>query len=84
MSFPFPSGIIPLGGGGAGHCGGAPSAASLCCHGRGEKGWAAVASALMSGAATNMWLALLPFRSHKGSNETPTSFSEKKGGSGAD
>lgn len=43
----------------------------------------------MSGAPANVWLVLLPFRSlpvaeHKGSGETPTSFSEKKGGSGAD
>lgn len=78
MCFPFLFAIIPLGGGGA------PSAASPRCHRRGEEGWAAVAIALMSGTATNMWLALLPFRSHKGSKETPTSFSEKKGGSGAD
>lgn len=48
-----------------------------------------VAIALMSGALANVWLVILRFRSlpvaeDKGNGETPTSFSEKKGVSGAD
>lgn len=56
----------------------------------GEEGReAAVAIALMSGALANVWLVILRFRSlpvaeHKGNGETPASFSEKKGVSGAD
>lgn len=52
-------------------------------------GGAAVAIALMSGAPANVWLVTLPFRSlplpeRGGDGETRTSFSEKKGASGAD
>lgn len=56
----------------------------------GEEGQeAAVAIALMSGALTNVWLVILHFRSLpvaecRENGETPTSFSEKKGVSGAD
>lgn len=62
-----------------------PAAAAL-----GEEGReAAVAIALMSGAPANVWLVILPFRSlplpeRRGDGETPTSFSQKKGASGAD
>lgn len=67
-----------------------PSVRPSVCPAVGEEGReAAVAIALMSGALANVWLVILRFRSlpvaeHKGNGETPASFSEKKGVSGAD
>lgn len=65
-----------------------PAAASQAAVGE-EGREAAVAIALMSGAPANVWLVPLRFRSlpvaeRRGVGENPTSFSEKKGVSGAD